>query len=129
MIEFVLVLPVLMLIMVGILEFSLLFYDKAVITNASREGARYGIMLKTPSYATSTEIINYTKTYCTNRLVSFSASPASVTVTATPSVASPAFGDKLTVSVAYIYTDLVLHNLIQGSQQYQLNATTVMTYE
>ncbi len=129
MIEFVLILPILLLILVGIIEFSLLFYDKAVITNASREGARYGIRLKTPSYATSSEIIAYTKTYCENKLISFSTTPAVVNVTATPSVATPSFGAKLTVVVAYTYTDLVLHNLIASGQQYNLSATTVMTYE
>jgi Flp pilus assembly protein TadG len=127
--EFALVLPVLMLILIGVLEFPLLMYDKAVITNASREGARYGITLRTPSYATSAQVITYTTTYCTNKLISFSSSPASVTVTATPSISPPAFGAQLTVTVTYVYTDLVLHNLINHGQQYTLTATTVMTYE
>jgi Flp pilus assembly protein TadG len=39
-IEFVLVLPLLLLLIFGIIEFSVMFYDKAVITNASREVAR-----------------------------------------------------------------------------------------
>lgn len=36
-VEFALVLPLLMLILFGIIEFSLLMYNKAMITNASRE--------------------------------------------------------------------------------------------
>lgn len=47
--EFALVLPVLLLILFGIIEFGLVMFDQAVITNASREGARAGIVLKTPS--------------------------------------------------------------------------------
>jgi hypothetical protein len=44
MIEFALVLPVLLIVLLGTVEFSLLLYDKAMITNASREGARLGIV-------------------------------------------------------------------------------------
>lgn len=39
-VEFAIVLPVLALILFGIIDFAVLFYDKQVITNASREGAR-----------------------------------------------------------------------------------------
>jgi hypothetical protein len=43
-IEFALVLPLLLLFLFGIIEFGALFFDKAMITNASREGARAGIV-------------------------------------------------------------------------------------
>lgn len=43
-IEFALVLPILVLLVCGIIEFGLLFYNKQMITNASREGARAGIV-------------------------------------------------------------------------------------
>lgn len=46
-VEFAIILPLLVVFVFGIIEFSIMFYDKAVITNASREGARYG-MLFTP---------------------------------------------------------------------------------
>jgi len=36
-VEFAIILPILILILFGIIEFSILFYDKAVITNASRD--------------------------------------------------------------------------------------------
>ena len=38
-IEFAIVLPLLLLLVFGAIEFGLLFYNKQVITNASREGA------------------------------------------------------------------------------------------
>ena len=47
-VEFALVLPLLMLILWGIIEFGLLLYNKQVITNASREGARAGIVAANP---------------------------------------------------------------------------------
>ena len=43
-VEFALILPVLVLLLFGIVEFSLLMYNKQILTNASREGARYGIV-------------------------------------------------------------------------------------
>ena len=129
MIEFALVLPVLILLLAGGVEFSILFYDKAVITNASREGARYGVALRTPTYATSAQITTYVQNYCANRLINFSSTPTNVVVNATPSSASPQFGDTLTVTVSYTYTDLLLHRFINHGQQYVLTATTVMTYE
>ena len=39
-VEMALMLPFLLLLLLGVLEFSILIHDQAVITNASREGAR-----------------------------------------------------------------------------------------
>ncbi len=57
-IEFVLIAWVLFLILFGIMEFGLIMYNQAVITNASREGARYGIVSRTPRY-TEEQIVTY----------------------------------------------------------------------
>ncbi len=127
--EFALVLPILMLLIVGIIDLSLLLYDKAIITNASREGARYGVVVRQPTYASTSAVISYTQTYCTNHLVSFSKTPATATVTATPSTTPPVSKATLTVTVNYTYTDLVLHYFINHLPTYNLSATTVMSYE
>jgi uncharacterized protein (UPF0333 family) len=42
--EFALVLPVLLLLVFGIIEFGLIFFDNLVITQAAREGARVGVV-------------------------------------------------------------------------------------
>ncbi len=47
MVEFSLILMVLLLIILGIIQFGFMFYTKYVITCASREGARYGAVYKT----------------------------------------------------------------------------------
>ncbi|MCY1443073.1 TadE-like protein [compost metagenome] len=52
-IELSLVLPVLFLILFLIMEFSIALYNKAIITNASREAARAGIVLKSPKLTTA----------------------------------------------------------------------------
>ena len=43
-IELAIVLPLLVLLLIGAVEFGILYYNKQVITNASREGARAGII-------------------------------------------------------------------------------------
>jgi hypothetical protein len=43
-VEFALALPLLMLIIVGILDFGLLFQRQQVVTNAAREGARMAVL-------------------------------------------------------------------------------------
>ena len=44
--ELAITLPILLIVLFGIFEFGLIMYDKAVITNASREGARAGIVFR-----------------------------------------------------------------------------------
>jgi Flp pilus assembly protein TadG len=47
MVEFAIGATVLLLIVLGIIEFGFLWYQKQVITNASREGGRYGVTYQT----------------------------------------------------------------------------------
>ena len=43
-VEFSIILPLLLLLFFGIIEWGVFMYDKAVLTNATREGARAGII-------------------------------------------------------------------------------------
>ena len=45
-VEFALIAPLLFLLIFGIIEFSLLLFNKHVITNSSREGARAGVVAR-----------------------------------------------------------------------------------
>ena len=49
-IEYALVLPMLLLVVLGIVEFGFMFHRYEVITNAAREGARMAVL---PGYATA----------------------------------------------------------------------------
>ena len=108
-VEFAFVLPVLLLIFMGIIEFSLALYDKAVLTNASREGARAGIVSKSPRVPDG-DIRTVVKNYCQTFLVTF----GSDTLEDADIIISPAsrdglpFGTDLTVTVNYRYDFLVL---------------------
>lgn len=47
-IEFALVFPVLLLVVLGIVDFGFLFQRMEVVTNAAREGARIAVLPGTP---------------------------------------------------------------------------------
>ena len=126
-VEFALVLPVLLLILFGIIEFGLVMFDQAVITNASREGARAGIVLKTPK-ATTTDIQTVALNYCQSHLISLG-NTSSPTVSV-PSGQGGSFGTPLTVTVTYKFTGLALGSwIVPFSKLLTLTATTVMNNE
>ena len=54
-----------MVLLFGLVEFGMAIYDKGVLTNASREGARFGVVYSNPR-KTETEIRNKVQTYLTN---------------------------------------------------------------
>lgn len=53
--EFALLLPVLLLILFSIIEFGMIMYGREVVTNAAREGARFGIVATNKPPATTVE--------------------------------------------------------------------------
>ena len=116
-----------MLLVFAIIEFGFILYDKAVITNASREAARAGVVLKSPKL-TADQIQAVATSYCNNYLISFKASnPPGVTV---PSGAAGTFGTPLTVKVTYTYYGLGLGTLLSPiSGPLTLTGTTVMNNE
>jgi Flp pilus assembly protein TadG len=69
-VEFAVVFPLLLVILFGVIEFGLLMFNKQVITNASREGARAGIVMQTPRLACG-EITAVVQNYCDQYLISF----------------------------------------------------------
>ncbi len=126
-VEFALIAPLLFTIIFGIIEFGLLFYDKQVITNASREGARYGILWN-PTRPTDQQIMDRVETFTLNKLVTFGATDQPITTTIEGVDGEP--GDDLTVTVTYVYDFLLLPNFISAlSDITTLRAVTVMRLE
>ena len=125
-VEFALVLPLLVVLLFGIVEFSILLYDKAMITNASREGARAGIVFDDPR-PTDAEIIAVVDAYCGSNLITFGSSSA---VNTTFPQRGTGTGDPLAVRVAYQYDFLVVPNFITSlAPGITLAAETVMRME
>lgn len=134
MVEFAVIAPLLFIILFGIIEFSILMYDKAMLTNASREGARVGIVYSTPTRISNSQIETAVRDYCEDHLISFAASSV-VTVNITPdNVADRNSGDSLTVTVNYPFRFLAFSNLLSliggnMSNVFNLQAITVMRME
>ena len=120
-VEFALLLPVLMMVLFGIIEFGLALYRQAILTNASREGARLGIVQSIP--AITTAAINATiDTYLTNAGVT----PGTVSRTI---VAGGVTGTPVRVTLTLPYTFAVLPNLTAVTPTINLTARTEMRHE
>lgn len=132
MVEFAIVLIPLMILVFGIIEFGIIMYDKAVITNASREGARAGIVFNSPALSSGdlyTAVSNAADPKLdplSNKLITFGTESPKITVTGTCATS----GTPLTVTVTYQYTYLVLPNIVSKlTGPLNLSATTVMNCE
>ncbi|RKU04411.1 pilus assembly protein TadE [Burkholderia sp. Nafp2/4-1b] len=125
--EFVLMLPFLLMVLIGIIDTSLLLCDKAVITNASREAARAGVVLRVPML-TTTQIANVALSYTQNALITGGAATTpTVTVTQANGTTS---GTALTVTVTYTYSGMVLGSAFSAlTGPVTVSATSVMLYE
>jgi Flp pilus assembly protein TadG len=130
MVEFALILIPLLILTFGLIEFGLLMYNQQVLTNATREGARLGIIQRTPRIDQG-EIRTEVKKYADTHLVTFSGpiSTDTITINNFPVSSTPgntncgttsngnkcvAFGDCLTVTATRTYTFLVVDNFIPG---------------
>ena len=89
--EFAIVVPIFLIVVFGVVDFSLGLRSWLTITNASREGARVLVLGQTCA-----QVTNQTKT------VAASLNPP-VTVTITPSTCTGVTGDAMSVTVTYKY--------------------------
>lgn len=119
-VEFAIVAPVLLLLVLGMIEYGRLVMVQQVITNATREGARQAV-LDGATTASVTTVVN-------DFLAGSRVSGAVVAVTPNPP-STAAFGDPVTVSVqvpfsqvSWLPTPMFLGNTT-------LSATTVMRRE
>jgi hypothetical protein len=150
MVEFAIVLTVLAALLLGIIEFSLLLYNKAMITNASREGARLGIVYRPVGGLTHPpcgEIGTRAEQYARDHLITFANPSPDPVITRCiypkaqdPTVSCPADcsgfgtelpGDFLRVEVNYTYDFLVIDILLAWAfgNVLDLEAVTIMRFE
>jgi Flp pilus assembly protein TadG len=135
-VEFALVLGVLLMLVAGILDFGHAWYMRQVVTNASREGARYGITYKTNSNGVRLAPAALSPSISTYLLNNYQLS------TILPSDANPSItlgggglgtgtkGAPLEVTVQATKTWFILSSVVPGfDNQVTLSATTVMLCE
>jgi Flp pilus assembly protein TadG len=112
-VEFALLVPVLFLILFGIINFGVLMYNQAVITNAAREGARWAAIHTTTTYGLSctnayslapVDPCQTAYSYAYQNLISFGGNYL-LTAVYVPSVNFDS-GTAQTVTVSYTYTGI-----------------------
>ncbi len=121
-VEFAIIAPLFVMLLFGMVEFGLAMYNKGVVTNASREGARFGVVYSSPR-KNQADIVSKVQEYLTK---SGFTDTATITVTG----AQGNSGLPLSVTVTYPYNFQVLPNFVAGlSGSVNLNANTVMLME
>lgn len=120
-VELAFCLPILVLLVCGSIEFGLLFYNQQVITNASREGVRAGIVAGT----VDADIMQIVENYCNGRMINLNGTNELQADAVT--VSAPDGNDDLTVSVIYDYN--FLFGGILGFTEKTLSAQTIMRME
>jgi len=118
-VETALMLPVILLLLTGIIDFGLLFNNYLIVSNASREGARAAV-----TGSTDAQI----DTVVDNAAVSLD--PANLTVTITPNETEGRnTGDAVTVTVQYKYSMItpIIAAIVPGP--INLNTSTTMRCE
>lgn len=140
-VEFAVILPLLLLIVFGIVEFGLIFYNQAILTNASREGARRAIVYRTDGAGNriysgaeiedAVEQYLYTD-YPTNndlRLVTFGTESLSISPNSSDGDVSITSGDYILVEVNYVYDFLLLPSFAGIPQTLTQSGKTTMRAE
>lgn len=121
-VEFAILAPLFVALLFGLVEFGLAVYSKGVITNASREGARFGVVFSNPP-KTSEEITAKVQEYLTKS--GFTDTP---TINVTGAMGSG--GSSLSVTVTYPYNFIVLPNFVCGLMgSMDLVSNTIMKME
>jgi Flp pilus assembly protein TadG len=110
-VEFAIVLPLLVIFVFGIIEFGVILYDKTMVTNASREAARRGIVFRDPRVAIP-EIQSVVNNYTSGLMITFGSSTGPTTTV--PSGACVNHNDQLRVSVTYQYDFLLIPNFVSA---------------
>jgi Flp pilus assembly protein TadG len=120
-VEFALVLPILLLVVFGIIEFGFAWYVRQGIANAAREGARWSIVRGSQSgrAATASAVANYVTERMPLR------QPGAMQVIVTPASGPGAPGSVVKVVVVYQYQPLAGPWI--GVQQFRDSASMIVS--
>ncbi|SFU36007.1 TadE/TadG family type IV pilus assembly protein [Halomonas korlensis] len=136
-VEFAISATLLFILLFGIIEFSVALFDKATLTNASREGARTGILFRPPIESLGTRdlaaedaaIEQAVRDYAEQYLISLGGeAQMDIAIERSDEAMSP--GSDVTVTVDYPYQYLVLPGFIGDlGGVLNLSSITVMRAE
>lgn len=126
-IEMAMLLPILVLMLDGVLEFGLVLHNQSVVTSASNMAVRAGIAQDNPKLQ-PTQIVQIAKDYCAGNLISFYTTP--VPMVEVLQAAEPLFQKPLRVTVHFTYEGILVGGLLSALQvNPELSATAVMYNE
>ena len=143
-VELAFVLPLILIFILGIIEFGIIFYNKAMVTNASREGARAGMTYQADSgtYWTVPEMEAAVRAavtrYLQAKLITFGGTPIWVTDPIIRTGHSPGdpdwptfnvIGGTVDVTVTYTHTFLAFPRIAGLGNNIDLDARTIMRLE
>jgi Flp pilus assembly protein TadG len=100
-VEFALILPIILLLVVGMLEFARAWNLHQVMTDAAREGARRAVLADTKAVNGQTQ--DSVKAAMWYRLAQFGYDPSKATMTITPLAQWKATGENITVNLVCPY--------------------------
>lgn len=106
MIEFAMVLPLLILIIMGVFDLGRAIYGYNVISNSAREGARYGIV---HAHQTGPNDLDTTGIRSTAISKAIGVDPADITSVTSTCSSTCEFGNTLSVTVNYTFHPLTLY--------------------
>jgi Flp pilus assembly protein TadG len=119
-VEFAVVAPIFLLIVMGIFEYGRMVMVQQIITNASREGARQAVL----DGSTTAEVTSTVTDYLANVAIS----GATITVTPDPP-GDAAFGDPVTVTVDIPFSQVSWLPAPRYLAATRLTASTIMRRE
>jgi Flp pilus assembly protein TadG len=100
-VEFALILPIILLLVVGMLEFARAWNLHQVMTDAAREGARRAVLADTNAVNGQTK--DSVKAAMWNRLAQFGYDPSKATMTITPLASWKHSAENITVNLVCPY--------------------------
>ncbi len=132
-VEFAIILPIFLLVLMGILDLGRAVYYSSTLSNAAREGARLGIVDQTCTHITDRASGAATGMSNVNVEVEWVNGSGTQTRKCQPSVSgTAALGDRVVVTVKYDYTAAtpVIGNVVgvihmQGTSTFPVEATCV----
>ena len=123
MVEFALVLPLFLALIFGVLDFGRAIYALNTITNAAREGARYGIISPSDTSGIQTKVQTFAAT------LAIPSSNITVSCSDSGGCSSAGAGDTITVAVSYQYVPFVIYVARSTGPSLTLSTSTTMTVQ
>ncbi|OEF99517.1 hypothetical protein BHF71_08850 [Vulcanibacillus modesticaldus] len=117
-VEFSLVFPILLILLLGIIEFGQIFYSYLTIQNASRDGARYGSV-----WVTDTEI----ETIVLQKTKSLDQTSLTVTISPAPNLRTSGGQIKVTIDYSLTIIAPIWRDILPNP--FPISAETVMRLE